>query len=233
MMTMGRRVVLVEPGRHLGGMTAGGLGAVDIGDPRTIGGLTRDYFTRVAAVYGKTLAWDRPFSRPGGGPATGGAFSVEPHVAEGLFNQMVRDAKVEVFLNARLATARKDGARITELIMEDGRKFRARMFIDTTYEGDLMARAGVSYTLSREGNAQYGETYNGIHYSEKYTPRTNHAQPGPNGRVPGGQVDRLTRLVASATQAPSRRPPSVSIAGYQARPRLRVSTASCTRQSTE
>lgn len=184
---MGRRVVLVEPGRHLGGMTAGGLGAVDIGDPRTIGGLTRDYFTRVAAVYGKTLAWDRPFSRPGGGPATGGAFSVEPHVAEDLFNQMVRDAKVEVFLNARLATARKDGARITELIMEDGRKFRARMFIDTTYEGDLMARAGVSYTVSREGNAQYGETYNGIHYSEKYTPRTNHAQPGPNGRVPGGQ----------------------------------------------
>jgi hypothetical protein len=61
------------------------------------------------------------------------------------------------------------------------------MFIDATYEGDLMAKAGVSYTLQREGNAKYGETYNGIHYSEKYRPRTNHPKPGPHGRVPGGQ----------------------------------------------
>jgi hypothetical protein len=61
------------------------------------------------------------------------------------------------------------------------------MFIDATYEGDLMAKAGVSYTLMREGNAKYGETYNGIHYADKYKPRTNHLKPGPTGRVPGGQ----------------------------------------------
>jgi hypothetical protein len=61
------------------------------------------------------------------------------------------------------------------------------MFIDTTYEGDLMAAAGVTYTLSREGNAKYGEIYNGIHYTDKYKPRTNHKQPGSNGRVSGGQ----------------------------------------------
>ena len=61
------------------------------------------------------------------------------------------------------------------------------MFIDTTYEGDLMARAGVSYTLTREGNAKYGETYNGIHYAPNFKPRLGHKKPGPNGRTPGGQ----------------------------------------------
>jgi hypothetical protein len=71
--------------------------------------------------------------------------------------------------------------------MEDDRRFRAKMFIDATYEGDLMAKAGVSYTLIREGNAKYGETYNGIHYDEKIKPRMSHLEPGRNGRVPGGQ----------------------------------------------
>jgi hypothetical protein len=71
--------------------------------------------------------------------------------------------------------------------MENGDVIRAKVFIDTTYEGDLMAKAGVSYTLLREGNAQYNETLNGIHYTEKYQPRTNHLKPGPHGRVPGGQ----------------------------------------------
>ena len=184
---LGKRVMIVEPGRHLGGMTAGGLSAVDIGDPRTVGGLTREYFTRLVRSYGKTLAWDRPFERKGGGPATGGAYSIEPREAERVFNDLVREAKVKVCFGARLATVRKDGARIVELIMEDERVFRAKMFLDATYEGDLMARAGVSYTLQREGNAKYAETYNGIHYSEKYLPRFKHGQPGPNGRVPGGQ----------------------------------------------
>ncbi len=184
---LGKRVMLVEPGQHLGGMTAGGLSAVDIGDPRTVGGLTREYFTRLVRSYGKTLAWDRPFERKGGGPATGGAYSIEPREAERVFNDMAREAGTRVYFGARLASVKKDGARIVELVAEDGRVFRARMFLDTTYEGDLMAKAGVSYTLQREGNAQYGETYNGIHYSDKYLPRTNHGQPGPNGRVPGGQ----------------------------------------------
>jgi glycine/D-amino acid oxidase-like deaminating enzyme len=69
---MGKHVVLVEPGRHLGGMTSGGLCAVDIGDPRSVGGLAREYFTRLVATYGQTLQWDQPF-RGQGGPATGGA----------------------------------------------------------------------------------------------------------------------------------------------------------------
>jgi hypothetical protein len=184
---MGKTVVLAEPGRHLGGMTSGGLSAVDIGDPRSVGGIAREYFTRLAATVGKTLAWDKPFAAKGGGPATGGAYAIEPHKAEQLFNDMVREAGVNLRFEARLASVRKSGPRITELVTEDGTVLRAKMFLDTTYEGDLMAKAGVSYTLTREGNAKYGERYNGIQYSPKYQPRTNHQQPGPSGRVPGGQ----------------------------------------------
>ncbi len=184
---MGKRVVLLEPGRHLGGMTAGGLSAVDIGDPRSVGGLAREYFTRLAATAGTKLAWDKPFVSKGGGPATGGAFAIEPQSAEQVFDAMAKDAGVAVHFNARLATVRKQGARIVELATAAGEKVRAGMFIDATYEGDLLAKAGVSCTLTREGNAKYGETYNGIHYTEKYRPRTNHQKPGPSGRVPGGQ----------------------------------------------
>jgi hypothetical protein len=184
---MGKRVVIVEPGKHLGGMTSGGLSAVDIGDPRTVGGLAREYFTRLVASYGKTLEWDKPFKSKGGGPATGGAYSIEPHVAEQVFNDMVREAHVPVHFQARLAAVKKSGSRIAELIAEDGTIFRAKMFIDATYEGDLMAKAGVTYTLMREGNAKYGETHNGIDYAPNYAPRTEHAKPRANGRTPSGQ----------------------------------------------
>jgi hypothetical protein len=183
---MGKRTALVEPGRHLGGITSGGLSAVDIGDPRSVGGIAREYFTRLVATYGKTLNWDQPF-RGNGGPATGGAYSIEPHVAERVFDNMVLEAGVKVLREARLQSLKKNGPRIIELATDDGRVVRARVFIDATYEGDLMAAAGVSCTLLREGNSKYGETYNGIHYTEKYTPRLGHRQPGPNGRVPGGQ----------------------------------------------
>jgi hypothetical protein len=185
---MGRNVVIAEPGMHLGGMTSGGLSAVDIGDPRSIGGIAREYFTQLAATVGVTLAWDQAFKGDGGGgPATGGAYAIEPHKAEQVFTDMAKEAGVKVHFGAQLASVEKDGARITELVMKNGDVFRAKVFIDTTYEGDLMAKAGVSYTLMREGNAKYGETLNGIHYTEKYLPRTNHLKPGSHGRVPGGQ----------------------------------------------
>jgi hypothetical protein len=185
---MEKSVVIAEPGRHLGGMTSGGLSAVDIGDPRSVGGIAREYFTKLAATVGVTLAWDKAFKGDGGGgPATGGAYAIEPHKAEQVFTDMAKEAGVKVHFGARLSSVKKEGARITELVMENGDVFRAKVFIDTSYEGDLMAKAGVSYTIMREGNAKYGETLNGIHYSEKYIPRTSHLKPGPHGRVPGGQ----------------------------------------------
>lgn len=183
---MGKAVVIAEPGRHLGGMTSGGLSAVDIGDPRSVGGIAREYFTKLAATVGVTLAWDKAFESKGGGPATGGAYAIEPKVAETMFELMLGELEVPIHFNARLASVKKDRARITELVMENGDVFRAKMFIDCTYEGDLMAKAGVSYTLMREGNAKYGETCNGIHYSERFAPRTGFEQPGPTGRLKSG-----------------------------------------------
>ncbi len=182
---MGKKVVLAEPGRHLGGMTSGGLSAVDIGDPRSVGGIAREYFSRLVGSYGKQLAWDKAF-KSNGGPATGGAYAIEPHVAEKVFDDMAREAGVEVKFGARIASAAKMGARITAITMDNGDVIRAKMFIDTTYEGDLMAKAGVSYTLMREGNARYGEQFNGIQYSERFKPRSEFAQPGANGRLKNG-----------------------------------------------
>ncbi len=184
---MGKKAVLVEPGRHLGGMTSGGLSAVDIGDPRTVGGLAREYFSRLVASYGKQLAWDRPFASGNGGPATGGAYSIEPHVAEQVFNDLVREAQVPVYFNARLAAAKKHRGRLAELVMTDGTVFRAKMFIDATYEGDLMAGAKVSYTLKREGNARYQETLNGVQFHPRFLPEVHWGKPGPSGRRQDGK----------------------------------------------
>ena len=182
---MGKQVILAESGKHLGGMTSGGLSAVDIGDPRSVGGIAREYFSRLVGSYGKKLQWDKAF-KSDGGPATGGAYAIEPHVAEKVFDDMAREAGVMVKLEARLASVTKDGARITEITMENGDVIRAKVFIDTTYEGDLMAKAGVSFTLMREGNAKYGESLNGIQYSERFMPRREFAQPGSNGRLKNG-----------------------------------------------
>ena len=189
---MGKSVVIIEPGRHLGGMTSGGLSAVDIGDPRTVGGITREFFTRLVARYGKKLAWDEPHKAVGGsGGGTGGAYCVEPHVAEQVFEELVKEAGVTVLRETRLVEAAKEGPRISGIIVAgpDGtrREIAAKMFIDTTYEGDLMAAAGVSHTLTREGHDQYGELLAGIFYNDFTRPRTHFEQPGPNGRLPSGQ----------------------------------------------
>ena len=189
---MGKSVVLIEPGRHLGGMTSGGLSAVDIGDPRTVGGITREFFTRLVARYGKKLAWDEPHKAVGGsGGGTGGAYAIEPHVAEEVFEELVKEAGVTVLRETRLVEAAKEGPRISGIIVagpgDTRREIAAKMFIDTTYEGDLMAAAGVSHTLTREGRDKYDESLAGIRYADWCRPRARHEQPGPNGRKPSGQ----------------------------------------------
>lgn len=180
---MGRTVALVEPGRHLGGMTSGGLSAVDIGNPRTVGGIAREYFTRLAGQYGRTLAWDRELE----GVPTGGAFAVEPHSAEELFGAFVEEAGVAVHFEKPVVRVEKTGPRITAVVSEDGQVFRARAFIDATYEGDLMAKAGVKYTLARESNERYGETLNGVLFHPRYQPKAEWGVAGPNGRRADGK----------------------------------------------
>jgi hypothetical protein len=142
---LGKTVVVVEPGRHLGGLSAGGLGYTDIGNKAAIGGLAREFYRRLGKHYGKEEAW-----------------IFEPSVAEREFQALLAEARVAVHFGQRLAAVKKDGPRIDEFTTDSGRVFRAVMFIDATYEGDLMARAGVAYHVGRESNATYGETLNGI-----------------------------------------------------------------------
>ncbi len=142
---MGRSVTLVEPGWHLGGMTSGGLGETDIGNKGAIGGLAREFYRRVGRHYGKDEAW-----------------TFEPHVAEDVYFAWINKAKVPVYFDQHLERVARDGASISEIAMAGGKIFRARAFIDASYEGDLMAQAGVSFMVGREANARYGETLDGI-----------------------------------------------------------------------
>ncbi|MFC5409237.1 FAD-dependent oxidoreductase [Larkinella bovis] len=147
----GKTVLLIEPGKHLGGMTSGGLGLTDIGNKYAITGIARDYYRRIGQHYGKFEQW-----------------IFEPHVAENLFNDYVKRGKVDVLFSHRLASVKKTGGQIQEIVLENAgnpaarRTVRAKMFIDCSYEGDLMAKAGVSYFVGREDNSTYNETLSGV-----------------------------------------------------------------------
>ena len=172
---LGKTVVVVEPGKHLGGLTAGGLGWTDIGNKAAIGGLSREFYRRLGQHYGKPEAW-----------------TFEPSVAEREFNALLAEAKVPVHFQQRLATVRKDGARIVEIGMQTGDIFRAKMFIDATYEGDLMAKAGVGYFVGREANSIYGETLDGIRSA---TPKHQFTVPVDPYVKPGDPASGLLPLV--------------------------------------
>lgn len=150
---MGKSVLLIEPGRHLGGMTSGGLGYVDMGNKYAVTGLALDFFRRIGQHYGKFEQW-----------------ILEPKVAEAIFRDYIKRANVDVLFEHRITGATKAGNVIKEIMLENSydpkaatnKTVRAKMFMDCTLEGDLMARSGVSYTVGREANSQYNETYNGV-----------------------------------------------------------------------
>lgn len=145
----GLKVALLEPGKHLGGLTTSGLGHVDIGNQETVGGYTRDFLKRASNYYGvNKLQTD-----------------IESSVAEKIFLQMLKETGVEVFYRSRLLPGKgvgKQDNKIQNLVLEDGRKFAAHIYIDATYEGDLMAQSGVSYRVGREAITEYDESSAGI-----------------------------------------------------------------------
>jgi hypothetical protein len=144
----GLKVALLEPGTHLGGMVSGGLGWTDHGRREVIGGYSLEFFERVGKKYGRPIEW-----------------RFEPHVAEDVFKELAAEAGVRVFYSHRLREkggVAKRGTRITAVTMENGARFTARIFADATYEGDLMAQAGVSYTWGREGMSEFGESLAGV-----------------------------------------------------------------------
>jgi hypothetical protein len=254
---MGRTAVLLAPGRHLGGLTSGGLGNTDIGNKGAVGGLSRRFYERVAAHYARPQAWVREtreeyekrstignqgHGRPDPVAARTGVETMwvfEPGVAERLLRAMADEAGVVVRLDERLDLARgvskSDGA-IVSVRMESGHVFVGRVFVDATYEGDLMAKAGVSYHVGREANAVYGETLNGVQTRNARShqfrvrvdpwvvpgdPRSG-LLPGLHGGGPGeeGSGDRRVQAYnfrMTLTDAPANRLPIARPEGYDPR----------------
>lgn len=172
---MGKSVVIAEPGKFIGGLTTGGLGATDIGNKAAVGGISREFYQRIARHYAQDSAWkfekrEEYFARRGGGQtkasnltgADATMWTFEPHVADEVFRNMLAEAKVQVYFDQRLDFLRKEAGRINELVADNGNTYRAKVYIDATYEGDLMARADVSFHVGREGNREYDETLNGL-----------------------------------------------------------------------
>lgn len=141
----GKTSIIIEPSNHLGGLSAGGLGETDIGNKAAIGGISREFYGRIGQKYGVAEEW-----------------KFEPHVAETVFKEMVAEAKAPVYFRQFLKSVQKEGGRIASITLESGITVNAKMFVDCSYEGDLMAKAGVKYTIGRESNATYNEKNNGI-----------------------------------------------------------------------
>jgi hypothetical protein len=171
---MGKTAIIVGPDRHLGGLSSGGLGFTDTGNKAVIGGLAREFYHRVWKHYQSPDAWKwqkrEDYGNKGQGtPAIDGAHRTmwifEPHVAEQVFEDFVKDHQIPVHRDEwldRKSGVTKEGGAITAIRMQSGRTYRGRMFIDATYEGDLLAAAGVHFHVGREARSQYNEEWNGV-----------------------------------------------------------------------
>jgi len=154
-----KKVILIEPGKHLGGLSTGGLGYTDIGNKYAITGLARDFYRRLGKHYGKFEQW-----------------IFEPHAAEQVFNDYIKAANVPVLFEYRIISADKQDGWIKQIVLESAaspsssinKTITAKIFMDCSYEGDLLAKAGVSYTVGREANSQYNETWNGVQLLDKH-----------------------------------------------------------------
>jgi hypothetical protein len=189
---MGKSVIIVSPDSHLGGLSSGGLGFTDTGNKEVIGGLSREFYQRLYAHYQDPEAWNwqkkEEYGNKGQGtPAIDGAnrtmWIFEPHAAEKVFEDFVKEYKLAVFRNEWLDRSSngivKTNGSIRSIKTLSGNVYKGKMFIDATYEGDLMALAGVSYHVGREANSVYNEKWNGVqagifhhghHFKSKISP---------------------------------------------------------------
>ena len=172
---MGKSVVIVCPDKHLGGLTTGGLGWTDSGNKNAIGGISREFYQRVWQHYQAPTAWswqdqaefgNRNQGAPDSVGGRGTMWVFEPHVAEQIFEDFVRESNITVIRDEWLDRTKPgvttaDG-RITSIRMLSGNTYSGKMFVDATYEGDLLATAGISYHVGREANSVYDEQWNGI-----------------------------------------------------------------------
>lgn len=196
---MGKSVIVVSPDKHLGGLSSGGLGFTDTGNKAVIGGWARDFYHRIYMHYQKPESWvqqkQSEYGNKGQGtPAMDGEnrtmWIFEPHAAEQVFEDYVKEFGIEVVRDEWLDRAKgvtKEGDKITSITTLSGKSYAGKMFIDATYEGDLLAAAGVDYHVGRESNGVYGEEHNGIqvgvlhhghHFGAVKTPISAYKIPG-------------------------------------------------------
>ncbi|MGV3640949.1 MAG: FAD-dependent oxidoreductase [Adhaeribacter sp.] len=205
---MGKTVLVVSPDQHLGGLSSGGLGFTDTGNKEVIGGLAREFYHRIYLHYQQSKAWQwqqqSEYGNKGQGtPAMDGAertmWIFEPHVAEAVFEDLVREHKIQVYrdewLDREQGLVKKD-SRIVSFRTLSGKTFAGAMFIDATYEGDLMAAAGVDYHVGREANSQYGEEWNGVQVGVLHHAHHFKAQVDPY-KVPGKPESGLLPLISA------------------------------------
>lgn len=169
---LGKSVILLEPTHRLGGLTTGGLGQTDIGNKQVIGGIAREFYQNIKKYYQYDNNWDwqkRSEYRDGGQTRTGNnedaMWTFEPSAALEVYHNMLRDLNIQIVYNQRLNRSKgvlKTDNAIKSITMGSGDTYDGRVFIDATYEGDLLAAAGVTYTIGRESNSQYGESLNGV-----------------------------------------------------------------------
>ena len=208
---MGKSVIIVSPDKHLGGMTAGGLGFTDSGNTGSIGGLSREFYHRVYLEYRKDETWKWQNISEFGNQGQGTKAMIhddqtmwifEPHVAEKVFDDWIAEFKIPVvreqFLD-RENGVEKEGTRIISITTLDGKKYRGKIFIDVTYEGDLMAAAGVSYHVGRESNAIYGETWNGNQFGVKHHGHYFKSAVDPY-KIPGEPQSGLLKYIDNSSE---------------------------------
>ncbi len=171
---MGKSALIVSPDKHLGGLSSGGLGWTDTGNKSVIGGIAREFYQRIYLYYDKagTWKWEKRSAYGNQGQGTAAIdgkdrtmWIFEPHIAEQVFEDMVQEYGIPVYRDKWLDRSKGvelDSQHIRSITMLTGERFRGKVFIDATYEGDLMAAARVSYHVGREANAIYSETWNGI-----------------------------------------------------------------------
>ena len=169
---LGKSVILIEPTNRLGGLTTGGLGQTDIGNKQVIGGIAREFYQNIGRYYEDSANWVwqmRSEYKDGGQTRSDknddAMWTFEPSAALQVFHDMIKDLDIQIIYNQRLDRTtdlpKKDNT-INFITTESGNKYYGKMFIDATYEGDLLAAAGVTYTIGREANSQYGESLNGV-----------------------------------------------------------------------
>ncbi|MDZ4802250.1 MAG: FAD-dependent oxidoreductase [Bryobacteraceae bacterium] len=249
---MGKSVQMVCPEKHLGGLSAGGLGLTDSGNKEVIGGLSREFYHRLYLHYQKPESWNwqkrAEFGNKGQGTialdeSARTMMNFEPHVAEGVFEAWVKELKIPITRNAWLDREKglvKKGDRIVSMKTLDGKVYPAKMFIDATYEGDLMAAAGVDFHVGRESVKTYGEKWNGVqvgilhhqhHFGAVKTPISPYVVPGdPKSGVlprvstapPGeyGEADKKVQAYCyrmCLTKLDANRVPFPKPAGYDAK----------------